>query len=56
MVRDSRPDRVEYEGLLVEVEQPGWYCGCGEATLTKADLAASDGTFLDLHARAEGQF
>lgn len=54
MARDTRPNRIEYKGLSVEVEQPGWYCGCGEAIFTKADLAASDGAFLDLRAKAEG--
>jgi YgiT-type zinc finger domain-containing protein len=40
MVRDARRDRIEYKGLSVEVEQPGWHCRCGEAVLSESDLAA----------------
>ncbi|HXP97579.1 MAG TPA: YgiT-type zinc finger protein, partial [Telmatospirillum sp.] len=50
MVRDTRPDRIEYKGLAVEVEQPGWYCGCGEAILNEADVIATNGAYLDLRA------
>lgn len=54
MRRDTRPQRIDYKGLSAEVEQPGWYCGCGEALLSEADVAATDGAYLDLRARAEG--
>jgi len=54
MRRDTRPQRIEYMGLSVVVDQPGWYCGCGEAVLSEGDLVASDGAFLDLRAQAEG--
>jgi len=54
MRRDTRPQRIEYKGLSVEVQQPGWYCGCGEVLLSEADVAATDGAYLDLRAIAEG--
>ena len=53
MVRDARRDRIEYKGLSVEVEQPGWHCRCGEAVLSESDLAAANRTYLDLRARAD---
>jgi len=54
MVRDSRPHRIDYKGLSIDVEQPGWYCGCGEVLLSEADVAATDGDYLDLRAKADG--
>lgn len=54
MLRDIRPQRIDYKGLSVEVEQPGWYCACGEILMSEADMAATDGDYLDLRAKAEG--
>jgi HTH-type transcriptional regulator/antitoxin MqsA len=54
MVRDTRPDRLDYKGLSADVEQPGWYCSCGEIILSEADVAVTDGAYLDLRAKADG--
>ena len=54
MARDTRPHLIEYKGLSVEIDQPGWYCSCGEMLMSEADVAATDGAYLYLRAKAEG--
>ena len=53
MVRGTQLDRIEYRGLSVDVEQPGWYCRCSEVVLSETDLVATNRTYLDLRARAD---
>lgn len=55
MVRDVRPDTVEYKGRSVAVEQPGWYCtSCEEGVLEGADSAVTDAAFIRLKADTDG--
>jgi HTH-type transcriptional regulator/antitoxin MqsA len=55
MVRDTRPDEVEYKGRSVTFDQPGWYCtACDEAVLDGPDAAVANEAFVDLRAEVDG--
>lgn len=55
MRRARRADTIEYKGLSRKVTQAGWYCSnCGEAVLEPADIKATEATFFDLKAEADG--
>jgi len=55
MVRDMRPDTVEYKGRSTAIEQPGWYCqGCAEVVLSGTDMAVTEQAFVHLKADVDG--
>lgn len=55
MVRDVRPDEVQYKGRTVPFNQPGWYCQkCDEVVLEGADAAVADAVFIRLRADVDG--
>jgi HTH-type transcriptional regulator / antitoxin MqsA len=55
MIRDVRPDEVEYKGQTATFDQPGWYCqGCDEVVLDGADAAVANEAFVQLRADVDG--
>lgn len=48
MDRDIRPMAITYKGHTLTVQQPGWYCACGEGVLTAEDSAATQTDFRRL--------
>jgi HTH-type transcriptional regulator/antitoxin MqsA len=55
MVRDTRPDEVEYKGRSVIFDQPGWYCAaCDEVVLDAPDAAVANDAFVNLRAEVDG--
>jgi len=55
MVRDVRPDTVEYKGTTVEIEQPGWYCTtCDEVVFEGEDATVTEEAFVRLKADVDG--
>lgn len=46
MVRDVRPMDLTYKGHTLTVQQPGWYCACGEGVLTAEDSAATQPAYM----------
>ncbi len=55
MIRDSRPDTIEYKSRRLSVDQPGWYCtNCDEVVLTADDARAADAAYVDLRAETDG--
>jgi len=53
--REMRKVAYTYKGVVVEVDQPGQWCGaCGEAVLSSEDLAATRKPLHDARARADG--
>ncbi len=53
MSRGIRPMTVQYKGLSVTFDMPGWYCVCGEGVVTGKDMDVSDRQLNLLKARAE---
>lgn len=45
MVRDIRPVDLTYKGRTLTIQQPGWYCTCGEGVLTAEDSAGTQPLF-----------
>lgn len=55
MVRDTRPDEVEYKGRSVTTDQPGWYCtACDEVVLDGPDASIANEAFISLRAEVDG--
>ena len=55
MVRDVRPDEVQYKERAVQYDQPGWYCqGCDEVVLDGPDAAVANDAFIRLRAEVDG--
>ncbi len=53
MVRDVRPMTFEYKGRQFEVDQPAWYCECGESLMTGEDAAVGDAALERVKAEAD---
>jgi len=45
MVREVQPVDLSYRGQTLTVQQPGWYCSCGESVLTAEDCAVTQPLF-----------
>jgi len=55
MVRDARPEEVEYKGRSLTIDQPGWYCKvCDEVVLDGPDAALANEAFVRLRADVDG--
>lgn len=54
MVRDARPLDLTYKGQSLTVQQPGWYCSCGEGLLTAEDSAVTDAAYVPWRDRVDG--
>lgn len=46
MVRGVRPMELTYKGQTLTVQQPGWYCACGEGVLTAEDSATTQPAYV----------
>ena len=44
---------INYKGLSATFDMPGWYCVCGEGTVTGKDMDVSDRHLNLLKAQAE---
>jgi HTH-type transcriptional regulator / antitoxin MqsA len=54
MVRDIRPLEFTYKGRSLTVQQPGWYCACGEGVLTPEDSAATQAEYVAFRDQVDG--
>ncbi len=55
MVRDTRPNQVEYKNQAMAFDQPGWYCqSCDEVVLDGPDAQVADEVFVRLRAEVDG--
>ncbi len=55
MFRDTKPDTLTYKGQSITINQPGYYCsGCDEVVITGKDAKATEASFCELKAKAEG--
>ncbi|CDK99640.1 putative DNA-binding transcriptional regulator [Magnetospirillum gryphiswaldense MSR-1 v2] len=54
MVRDIRPMEFTYKGHTLTVQQPGWYCACGEGVLTPEDSAVTQAEYVAFRDQVDG--
>jgi len=57
MVRNSKPDTLEYKDHQTVIDQPGWYCdSCDEVVLDAQDMLIMEKAYHDLKAGVENLF
>lgn len=54
MIRDVRPLDFTYKGHTITVDQPGWFCSCGEGLHSPEDFQATDGVFEAFRDKVDG--
>ncbi|MFC1612077.1 type II toxin-antitoxin system MqsA family antitoxin [Myxococcota bacterium] len=54
MARGKKKVTFEYKTESIRVDQPGWYCKCGEAVVSGGDAKATELAFAVLRSRVEG--
>lgn len=54
MERATRPVPFIYKGRTLTLDQPGWYCACGEGVHSPEDCEATDAALEQFRDRVDG--